>query len=170
MILTSHAIVGAAIASAIPSHPISAFILAVLSHLLLDAVPHWQYPLNSIKRSDASNPDEKKIERGPGFKKDVLRVGTDALLGIILGCLLFWPSNNIGLLTMALAIFGSLMPDGLTFLYAWGWRFSPLAEFRRFHRSFHAKDRSLEEKPLLGIPLQILIVTMIAIILTSVRS
>jgi hypothetical protein len=41
MILSTHAIVGAAIASFLPSHPTIAFVLGFGSHFVLDAIPHW---------------------------------------------------------------------------------------------------------------------------------
>jgi hypothetical protein len=39
MILSTHAIVGAAIASFLPSHPTTAFVLGFGSHFVLDAIP-----------------------------------------------------------------------------------------------------------------------------------
>jgi hypothetical protein len=51
--LTTHAIVGAAIASVIPAHPFFAIAAAFASHFLLDAIPHWDYPI----RSDSVNPN-----------------------------------------------------------------------------------------------------------------
>jgi hypothetical protein len=39
MILSTHAIVGAAIASFLPSHPTAAFVLGFASHFVLDAIP-----------------------------------------------------------------------------------------------------------------------------------
>ena len=47
MILSTHAIVGAAIASFLPSHPTTAFVLGFGSHFVLDAIPHWDYPIKS---------------------------------------------------------------------------------------------------------------------------
>src|ERR1700743_1355819 len=47
MILTSHAVVGAALASFVPSHPAVAFVLGFGSHFVLDAIPHVDYPIRS---------------------------------------------------------------------------------------------------------------------------
>jgi hypothetical protein len=47
MILSTHAIAGAAIASFLPSHPTAAFVLGFASHFVLDAIPHWDYPIRS---------------------------------------------------------------------------------------------------------------------------
>jgi hypothetical protein len=45
--LTTHAIVGSAIASLIPTHPLLGICMAFASHFLLDALPHWDYPIRS---------------------------------------------------------------------------------------------------------------------------
>ena len=56
MILSTHAIVGGAIASFMPDHPVLAFVIGAASHFAIDAIPHVDYPLRSIsvKRSAAS--------------------------------------------------------------------------------------------------------------------
>jgi hypothetical protein len=47
MVLSTHAIVGAAISSFITSQPAAAFVLGFASHFALDAIPHWDYPIKS---------------------------------------------------------------------------------------------------------------------------
>src|ERR1700733_12631073 len=82
--LTTHAIVGAAIASAIPTYPSLAIAAAFVSHFLLDAIPHWDYPI----LSDSVNPNvaaAMKYDRA--LLADMLRIGTDAMLGIALALL-----------------------------------------------------------------------------------
>jgi hypothetical protein len=56
MTLLTHAIVGGAIASLMPSHPVLAFVIGVASHFAIDAIPHVDYPIYSIsvKRNGAS--------------------------------------------------------------------------------------------------------------------
>jgi hypothetical protein len=41
MLVTNHVLSGAVIGAATPRRPASAFVLGVLSHFVLDAVPHW---------------------------------------------------------------------------------------------------------------------------------
>jgi hypothetical protein len=48
VILSTHAVVGGAIASLIPGHPVLAFVIGVASHFAIDAIPHVDYPLYSI--------------------------------------------------------------------------------------------------------------------------
>ena len=47
MILSTHAVVGAALASFVPSHPLAALVIGFASHFALDAIPHWDYPIKS---------------------------------------------------------------------------------------------------------------------------
>jgi hypothetical protein len=47
MILSTHAVVGAALATFVPSHPVAAFMMGFASHFALDAIPHWDYPIKS---------------------------------------------------------------------------------------------------------------------------
>lgn len=86
MILSTHAIVGAAIASFLPSHPTTAFVLGFASHFVLDAIPHWDYPI----RSAAVDP---KIGAPMTFDRALLRdavvIGSDGLVGILGALLLF---------------------------------------------------------------------------------
>ncbi len=83
MILSTHAIVGAAIASFLPSHPTTAFVLGFASHFVLDAIPHWDYPI----RSAAVDP---KIGAPMTFDRALLRdavvIGSDGVLGILGTC------------------------------------------------------------------------------------
>ena len=80
MILSTHAIVRAAIASFVPSHPTTAFVLGFASHFVLDAIPHWDYPISSA----SVNP---KIGAPLTFDRALLRdlvvIGSDGLLGIL---------------------------------------------------------------------------------------
>jgi hypothetical protein len=49
MILSTHAIVGGAIASLFPSHLVLVVAAGFASHFAIDAIPHWDYPLQAIK-------------------------------------------------------------------------------------------------------------------------
>jgi hypothetical protein len=79
--LTTHAIVGAAIACVMPAHPYLAISSAFASHFLLDAIPHWDYPI----RSDAVKPGIcAAIKFDGAMLADVLAISADALLGLSL--------------------------------------------------------------------------------------
>jgi hypothetical protein len=49
MILTTHAIVGGALASFLPSHPVAAFVAGFASHFDSDAIPRVDYPSSPVR-------------------------------------------------------------------------------------------------------------------------
>jgi hypothetical protein len=55
MILSTHAVVGGAIASLFPSHPVLVAVAAFASHFAIDAIPHWDYPLRAITLKPGAN-------------------------------------------------------------------------------------------------------------------
>lgn len=78
MLVTPHAVAGATIAVLIP-HPLFALPLALGSHYVLDAIPHWQECLPPYKVTTAS----------------LIRVPVDVLLstGIVWAIALAYPAN-----------------------------------------------------------------------------
>lgn len=100
MILTPHLLVGAALAAKI--HPLAlAAILALLSHYLLDAVPHWDYSTRAVI--------EKRWRNSlPVF----LKIFFDFLLGIFV---IFMLAKNVPL-AFAGAFF-AVLPDAITPLF-----------------------------------------------------
>jgi hypothetical protein len=161
--LTTHAIVGAAIASGIPAYPALAIAAAFASHFLLDAIPHWDYPISS----DSVNP---KVAAAMKYDRallvDMLKIGTDAMLGMALALLLLARPSNFALVLCGAA--AALLPDALQFAYM---RFprEPLISLQRFHRWIHA-SRNLHSRPILGVATQIgliLFVLLVARLVTS---
>ena len=163
MTLTTHAIVGAAIACVLPAHPYLVIAAAFASHFLLDAIPHWDYPL----RSDSVNPKvaaAMKYDRA--LLADMLTIGTDALLGIALALfLLATPGDSFLVLCAASA---AILPDALQFAYIKFPR-EPLVSLQRFHVWMHA-SRSLRERPILGLSAQIGLVLFTLIIARLIAS
>jgi len=161
--LTTHAIVGAAIACVLPTHPYLVIAAAFASHFLLDAIPHWDFPL----RSDSVNPKvaaAMKYDRA--LLADMLMIGTDALLGMALALfLLATPGDYLLVLCAASA---AILPDALQFAYI---RFprEPLVSLQRFHTWMHA-SRSLSGRPILGLSAQIGLVLFVLIIVKLVAS
>ena len=132
MTLTAHAIVGAAVVAAIPSHPILGVCAAFASHFLVDAIPHYDYRI----RSASINPQvgaPMKFDRALLF--DFFVIGGDFFLGIFLGIVLFstpstWPLVAVG-------AFAGTLPDGLQFAYS---RFPrSLVLLQKFHTWIHTR-------------------------------
>src|SRR6516162_9298967 len=115
MILTTHAIVGAALASFLSSHPAAAFVAGFASHFVLDAIPHVDYPI----KSQSVNP---RIGAPMAFDRalleDALTIGTDGLFGIIAALFLF--STTASLSAILMGAIGAMLPDPLQFVHSRG--------------------------------------------------
>src|SRR6266568_8437634 len=91
MILSTHAMVGAAIASFLPSNPTAAFVLGFASHFALDAIPHWDYPI----RSASVNPKiGAPMTYDRALAQDAIATGSDALFGVLAALFLFASSES----------------------------------------------------------------------------
>jgi hypothetical protein len=105
--------------------------LAFASHFLLDAFPHWDYPIwsMSLKPSIAA---PMKYDRA--LFTDMLTIGADAALGIVLAFILFTRQESF--LLVFCGAFAAILPDMLQFAYM---RFprEPLASIQQFHRWIH---------------------------------
>jgi hypothetical protein len=160
MILSSHAIVGAALASLMPAHPLTAFAVGFASHFALDAIPHADYPI----RSQSINPEiGAPMKLDAAFLWDVLTIGSDGLLGILGAIFLF--GSPIGLWAVLLGAIGAMLPDPLQFMHA---RFphEPLRTLQRFHRWAHT-DRHIQD-PMLAVGTQAGFVAVAAAIAISI--
>ena len=135
MILSTHAIVGGAIASLMPGHPALAFVVGVASHFAIDAIPHVDYPLHSItvRRSAAS-----ALTLNWLLVQDLSLITLDACVGLaIVLCLYASPGAIIAVLAGAL---GAMLPDPLQVLQKLYPR-EPLRSLQRFHGWMHTKRR-----------------------------
>src|ERR1700733_1341135 len=135
MILTTHAVVGAALASFVPSHPAVAFVLGFGSHFILDAIPHVDYPIGSR----SVNP---KFGAPMAFDRalleDVVTIGSDGLFGLVAALFLFSSATNFWAILMGAV--GAILPDPLQFAYT-RWPHEPLRTLQRFHLWAHSKKQ-----------------------------
>ena len=110
MIATSHAIVGAAIASAAPD-PIIGLLLAFASHFVLDLVPHW--------------------DEGLGWeKKSKTRFWAEAILDVTVGFALAFAifGRSVDTTYLVAAIIAAQLPDWAEAPYLFlGWKFPPFS-------------------------------------------
>lgn len=155
MTLTTHALIGVSAASFLPKYPLLAFSAAFLSHFIIDAIPHWDYPIKSLEQN-LDNPLENKIAANKKFITDLIRIGFDFLIGITLSFLIFQPKNLIIGQTVFMGAIGGILPDPLQFLY-WKIKKEPLISLQRFHIWIHTKT-NLNDKPLIGIAFQIILI------------
>jgi hypothetical protein len=146
--LTAHGIVGGAIVSLMPAHPILGLCLAFSSHYLLDAIPHWDYPIRSAF-VDPKIGARMRYDRA--LSADAITIGTDGIPGVALPVALFAPRESFVL--VACGACAAILPDFLQFGHA---RFphQPLAGLQRLHQWAHT-SRSLTKQPVLGIVSQV---------------
>lgn len=158
MTLATHAIVGAATAQLFPNHPIIAFCAGFCSHFVLDAIPHWDYKILSayanpdiaMAQNEAIPGSSRWIGMDPNFFKDLLRTGTDALIGLSVVALLFYLGIFFSPLIIALGAVAAMLPDFLQLVYN-RLPYQPLTLLQVFHHAIHAESRPFEGKAFLGI-------------------
>jgi hypothetical protein len=168
MILSVHAIFGAAVASLVPTHPVTAFFLGFASHLALDAIPHKDYKLISVEYG----PDKKIQLADTIFKKfrlmrDILLVSFDAIMGFCLAFLFFF--NPDYPLIFFLGAVGSLIPDFLTFLYLII-KHRELDTFFKLHVSIIHSKMVLKLNQLTGVLVQFFTVGVLIVIIFGIRN
>lgn len=162
MVLTTHAITGAAIASIIPTHPVLGFVLGFGSHFVLDSIPHWDYKLLSSSK-DEKNPMNNDMIINKNFVYDLFKIGFDVSLGFILAYLFFGVSmSNDFLVALSAGAVGGVLPDALQFVY-FKFRREPIYTLQKFHVWIHSSI-SLNKKPLLGISTQALLIILVVLI------
>ncbi len=138
MILSVHMLAGAAIGSKAKKYW-AIFILAIISHFVLDAIPHWEYATQFI---DAANYDFMVITLKASID---LIAGAATIYFILRSSNLLRPaSTSLGGPALLGAFFG-LLPDGFNFLYflfkiTLGWNITPLYYFMTLHNKIHFTD------------------------------
>ncbi|MDO8523544.1 MAG: hypothetical protein Q7S12_04705 [bacterium] len=139
MILTTHAIVGAAAAKLFPQHYVLAFLAGFISHFFIDAIPHWDYKLRSFKL-DVENPLNSDMIFGLNFILDLLDIGFDFFLALFLPFLIFGSAQLPQLLIVLCGLLGGILPDALQFVY-FKFRHEPLVSLQKFHGWIHTDIR-----------------------------
>jgi hypothetical protein len=142
MLNSSHALIGASIAKLIPN-PYLGLPLSLLSHVLADYVPHWDFNTRKVKRS----------------KLVLIALSlTDAFIGFSLGYFLF--KTHVNPTYLLIMIFTAQLPDWLEAPYhVFDWRFSPFTNIKHF-QSVHHNKLSLPW----GLIIQILVATFMVIL------
>ena len=136
MILSTHAVVGAAIATLLPRDPVLVFAAGVASHFVIDAIPHWDYPMRgiSIGRSQVG-----AIRLNGALFRDACLIALDACAGLALAIWLFAQSAPIWIIMIA--ALAAMLPDPLQVVHRL-YPHEPLRTLQRFHEWMHT-DRKL---------------------------
>lgn len=153
MILTPHMAAGTALALAI--HPALGIPLAVLSHYILDALPHAEYNIDPIK-----NLGSGKIKEA---HQAALRIMLDGGGGFIAAILVASVLGYSPLLAAAGAIAG-ILPDGLTMLLIVFPKNKPLQKHWAFHSGVHfPKNKKPSQFLRVGLQLAAIILTVLVL-------
>jgi hypothetical protein len=136
MILSTHAIVGGAIASFMPSHPLLAAAAGFASHFAIDAIPHWDYPLRSIAVGKGA--DNRRLRLSRSVLTDLAVIAVDACAGLTLALWLF--ATPASAWVIALGAIAAMLPDPLQFAHSLFPR-EPLNTLQRFHVWVHARRK-----------------------------
>lgn len=179
MTLATHIVTGAAVAKIFSANPAQAFLIGCLSHYILDSIVHWDYKLRAFSSesdlpstNDAfSSGDSPLIEKKVRFNKflfgDIIKVLFDAFLGFLI---VFFIVSGVAdrladgdIILLFSGAVGGVLPDFLQFLHGiWKTRF--LRELQKFHHFMHAKKK-LNDRPALGIPLQVCVIAIAGLLL-----
>ena len=124
MYLTVHGATAMVVARAVPN-PFLAFILSLISHFVLDFIPHGDEHL--LKSHFTRSQTMRRV------------VGVAAVDGIVLVgflAIFFWVGPAVSLGTLLASLVGALLPDllqGIYFATEWKW----LKPFQDFHLGIH---------------------------------
>jgi hypothetical protein len=124
MILTTHILTGAVLGREI-SNPYAVAGLAVAAHFILDTLPHGDY-----------------LNKNSSFK-ECWKVIVDLAIGLgVVYAIIFSRdiTSTANLENIAIGIFFSLLPDGMTLLYMMGMKF--LKPIKKFHERLHCYPES----------------------------
>jgi hypothetical protein len=136
MILCTHAIVGGAVATLFPSHPALVAVAGFASHFVIDAIPHWDYPLQAI--SIGADADNRSLRRDRRLILDLVLISFDACAGMAIAIWLFATPATMG--AISLGGFTAILPDALRFAQSL-YPHEPLKSLQRFHQRIHSNQK-----------------------------
>ena len=161
MILSTHAIVGAAIASLMPDHPALALASGIASHFAIDAIPHWDYPLRAISVKPNSR---AALLLNWSLCRDLGLIALDACVGLAIALWLYaTPAAEFAVLIGAL---GAMLRDPLQLAHRLYPR-EPLRTLQRFHVWIHTKRRLTWP---IGVSSQLSFIGLVVLVFAAMRA
>ncbi|MDP2934616.1 MAG: hypothetical protein Q8N59_02535 [bacterium] len=162
MILTPHLLIGAAIGA--KTHNLGLIvILALLSHVILDRIPHWDYPTSGIKY----------FRQTKNFKTlfiDFLKIAIDALCGILIVIFLAQKTNQLNnWMFILLGIFFAVLPDIFLFASRILCSEKTADKYTNFHHKFFHGPKTEKEGKItfLGLTTEILMIILTILVFFS---
>ena len=154
MVLATHSIVGASVAMMMPNHPVLGFCAGFASHFVLDAIPHWDYKLHSVKEDKEKPMNTDMNVFSKMFLLDISKIFLDIMIGMAL-LYVFFGNKNLSVALFAGAV-GGMLPDVLQFVY-WKIRKWPFTHLQKIHDWAHTKKK-LKHRPILGFIFQLTLI------------
>lgn len=156
MILTTHMVVGGALARAFSFNPPISFAIGLASHYVFDLIPHWEYKLNSIIFKNKSVKNNLFFTKG--HLSDFLKIGIDLLIGVFFVWLFFASAvRPEEFLAVWLGALGGVLPDiGQFFYLKFNNRLWHLTQ--KIHDFFHSGNKLFDNKRIWGLTLQLVII------------
>lgn len=136
-----------------PLAPVGAFVLAVTSHYLIDMIPHWDWPLQSIENRTEDYRDGRVSNRGAVLNDVSIAVWDMSIgaLGVAFAAAL--AGASFPLVILLAAMIGGVLPDALQLVY-YMYKKQPMASLQEFHAFVHTKTRIPSDQMLRGVLLQ----------------
>ncbi len=165
MILIPHILVGAVIGAKI-KHLGLIIVLGLLSHLILDKIPHWDYPPKGMKRlAQERNCKELLIV--------AFMIIIDGLIGLGIVFLIIWQKDMLNLNDLQfilVGIFASILPDILLGIAGLVESFSNkpkklVTKYTNFHKKTLHHPRHVKTPTLIGVSTQVLVIAIAILII-----
>lgn len=142
MILATHILIATAASKPFfNSHPAVVLAIAIASHFLSDAIPHWNYSLKTLDKRKTDNGFERVANlTKESVTEDLLKIFVDILIGTFLAFLLISYSNGyFSLSSVLLAIFGGILPDATQPIFYFWKTNNPFMGLQIFHEFIHTE-------------------------------
>jgi hypothetical protein len=152
MIITPHAIVGASISNIFQGDLVVAFVLAFLSHYLLDMMPHTDYDITGFM--DKETRTVRSIFDDLRAATHLIFIFIDFIVAAIL-CILFFVRGENSLYITLVGVFAALLPDFFQFMF-YKFKNQPWIFFQKVHDRVHHLIK-FEHNNVWGIIFQIIV-------------
>lgn len=151
MIITPHILVGAVIGAKTQNLGFI-IILGLLSHFILDKIPHWDYEEGAVKNFAKTKNSKYLI---PFF----IKIAIDAIIGLAIISFIIWQKNLLIYLNfILLGILISVLPD-ILLGSAWIFSHKKLAKkYINFHKIVFHNKKYIKKPSALGLATQIIVI------------
>jgi len=138
MILTSHIVISGILASKTQNYFLAA-IIGLISHYVLDAIPHWDYLPDEFETQTKT---DKNFVKRKTFWREIIKISIDALAGFGLLAFFVFLDKDAHIAPLVISALFGILPDAMQFIY-WltNWKFIKWnVDFQEFaHRLIHKK-------------------------------